>query len=244
MLVKMMRNLVLMGTLLCTSAGAFAQLEQITKGLGLTNQKELSDSKVASGLKEALQVGAENAVKLTAKTDGYFGNQAIKILLPKNLQPLQKGLGAIGYQSKIDAFVLSMNRAAEAAAPSAKKIFGDAILAMSFDDARKILSGNDTAATDYFKSKTSDQLALAFRPFVEKTMSENGVTKQYESLTGELRSIPFVRKEDLDINEYVVNKALEGLFYMLAEEERKIRKNPAARTTDLLKEVFGKARQN
>jgi hypothetical protein len=237
----MMRTFVLTGTLLFTSGTAFAQLDQVTKGLGLSNQGALSDSKVASGLKEALQIGAENAVKLTGKTDGYFGNQAIKILLPKNLQPLEKGLGAMGYQSKIDAFVLSMNRAAEAAAPSAKKIFGDAILAMSFDDARKILSGNDTAATDYFKSKTSVQLAAAFRPYVEKTMNENNITQQYESLTGELRSIPFVKNEDLDINKYVVNKALDGLFYMLAGEERKIRMNPAARTTDLLKEVFGKA---
>jgi hypothetical protein len=240
----MMKILALTGTLLATSGGGFAQLDQVTKGLGLSKQSELSDSKVASGLKEALQTGADNAVKLTGKTDGYFGNQAIKILLPKNLQPLQKGLGAMGYQSKIDAFILSMNRAAEAAAPSAKKIFGDAILAMSFDDARKILSGNDTAATDYFKSKTSDQLVAAFRPYVEKTMNENSVTQQYEALTGELKSIPFVKNEDLDINKYVLNKALEGLFYMLAEEERKIRKNPAARTTDLLREVFGKSHPN
>lgn len=243
-MLRMIRNLAVIGTLLSTSAGAFAQLEQVAKGLGSNNQTGLSNSQVASGLKEALQVGAENAVKLTGKTDGYFGNQAIKILLPKNLQPLQRGLGAIGYQSKIDAFVLSMNRAAEAAAPSAKKIFGDAILAMTFDDARKILSGNETAATDYFKSKTTDQLAVAFRPFVEKTMSENGVTQQYESLTSELKSIPFLKNEDLDINKYVVTKALEGLFYMLAEEEKKIRKNPAARTTELLKEVFGKAHEN
>src|SRR5579864_7127123 len=178
----MMRTFILVGTLLFTSGTDFAQLDQVTKGLGLSDQGSLSDSKVASGLKEALQVGADNAVKLTGKTDGYFGNQAIKILLPKNLRPLEKGLGFMGYQSKIDAFVLSMNRAAEAAAPSAKKIFGDAILAMSFDDARKILSGNDTAATDYFKGKTTDQLTAAFRPFVEKTMDQNGVTQQYKRL--------------------------------------------------------------
>jgi hypothetical protein len=218
-----------------------AQIEQIAKGLGLGKQSTSSDSKIASGLKEALRVGAENAVILTGKTDGYFGNQAIKILLPKNLRPLEKGLGAMGYQPKIDAFVLSMNRAAEAAAPSAKKIFGDAILDMSFDDARKILSGGDTAATDYFKGKTTDQLTVAFRPFVEKTMNENGVAQQYDSLTGHLQSIPFMKSEDLDINKYVVGKALDGLFYMLAGEERKIRKNPAARTTDLLKQVFGKS---
>jgi Protein of unknown function (DUF4197) len=236
-----MRTLVLIGALLFTSGRAFAQLEQVTKGLGLSNQSQLSDSKIASGLKEALQIGADDAVKLTGRTDGYFGNQAIKILLPKNLQPLQKGLGMIGYQPKIDAFILSMNRAAEAAAPSARKIFVDAIVAMSFDDARKILSGDDTAATDYFKGKTTDQLVAAFRPFVEKTMNENGVTQQYEALTGELKSIPFAKNEDLDINKYVVNKALDGLFYILAEEERKIRKNPAAQTTELLKEVFGKS---
>lgn len=238
----MLRVFLLAGFLLFSSCSAFAQFDQVTKELGLGGPSSLSDSKVASGLKEALQVGAENAVKSTGKTDGYFGNQAIKILLPKNLQPLQKGLGALGYQSKIDAFILSMNRAAEAAAPSAKKIFADAIVAMSFEDAKKILSGNDTAATEYFKSKTSDQLATAFRPYVEKTMSENGVSEQYESLAGELKSIPFVKSDELDINKYVVGKALDGLFYMLGEEEKKIRKNPAARTTELLKEVFAKSR--
>lgn len=235
------RGFLLSVGILLSTGPAFAQIEQITKGLGLGKQSELSDSKIASGLKEALQVGAGNAVKLTGKTDGYYGNQAIKILLPKNLRPLEKGLGAVGYQPKIDAFVLSMNRAAEAAAPSAKKIFGNAILAMSFDDARRILSGGDTAATDYFKSKTSDQLTTAFRPFVEKTMNENGVAQQYDALSGQLKSIPFMKSENLDINQYVVGKALDGLFYMLAEEERKIRKNPAARTTDLLKQVFGKS---
>ncbi len=238
----MLRVFLLAGLLLFSSRNALAQLDQVSKELGLGGASSLTDSKIASGLKEALQVGAENAVKLTGRTDGYFGNQAIKILLPKNLQPLQKGLGALGYQSKIDAFVLSMNRAAEAAAPSAKKIFADAIVAMSFEDAKKILSGSDTAATEYFKSKTSDQLATAFRPYVEKTMSENSVSQQYEALAGELKSIPFIKNDELDINKYVVGKALDGLFYMLGEEEKKIRKNPAARTTDLLKEVFGKSR--
>ena len=239
-----LRILVLISTLLTASSEVLAQLDQVKNGIGLNNQSALTDSKVASGLKEALQTGAENAVKLTGKTDGYFANQAIKILLPKNLQPLQKGLGALGYQSKIDEFVLSMNRAAEASAPAAKKIFGDAILAMSFEDARRILSGSDTAATEYFKNKTNDKLVTAFRPYVEKTMNENRVTRQYDALASQLKSIPFAKKEDLDINKYVVDKALDGLFYMLAEEERKIRKNPAARTTDLMKEVFGKAHSN
>lgn len=219
---------------------SFAQDGDISKRLGLGNQGELSESKVASGLKEALQVGADNTVKLTGRRDGYFGKEAIKILMPKNLQPLEKGLRAIGYGPKVDEFILSMNRSAEAAAPAAKKILGDAILSMSFDDARKILSGGDTAATDYFKKKTSEQLTTAFRPVVEKTMDENGVTQQYKALAGQAQSIPFMKSPNLDITQYVVSKALDGLFYTLGEEERKIRKDPAAQTTNLLREVFGR----
>jgi len=182
-------------------------------------------------------------VKLTGNTDGYFGNQAIKILMPSNLRPLERGLRTIGFGPKVDEFILSMNRSAEAAAPAAKKIFGDAILAMTFDDARKILSGGDTAATEYFKSKTSAQLTAAFQPFVEKTMSQNGVTQQYKALTDQYQSIPFAKSQSLDINKYVVGEALDGLFYELADQERQIRKDPAARTTSLLKEVFGKSRR-
>ena len=219
---------------------SFAQFGDIARRLGLGNQSVLSDSRIASGLKEALQIGANHAVKLTGQPDGYFGNIAIKILMPKNLQPLEKGLRVAGYGPKVDEFVLSMNRAAEAAAPAAKKIFGDAILAMSFDDARKILNGGDTAATDYFKGKTTDQLAAAFRPIVVSTMEQNSVTQQYNLLVGRAQTIPFMKRPDLDITQYVVSKALDGLFYTLGQEEKKIRKDPAAQTTALLREVFGK----
>jgi hypothetical protein len=238
----MIRGLALGTSLLFVTTFAFAQTEpnEISKRLGLANQGELSNSKIALGLKQALQVGAENAVKLTGRPDGYFGNEAIKILMPKNLRPLEKGLRAMGEGPKIDGFILSMNRAAESAAPAARKIFGDAILAMSFDDARKILSGGDTAATEYFKSKTTEQLTAAFRPVVEKTMDENGVTQQYKALAGQAQNIPFMKSPDLDITQYVISKALDGLFYTLGQEERKIRKDPAAQTTSLLKEVFGK----
>lgn len=232
------RALVVSSICIFLATVSFAQVGDISKRLGLGNQGELSESKVASGLKEALEVGADNTVKLTGRRDGYFGKEAIKILMPKNLQPLEKGLRAIGYGPKVDEFILSMNRSAEAAAPAAKKIFGDAILSMSFDDARKILSGGDTAATDYFKKKTSEQLTTAFRPVVEKTMDENGVTQQYKALAGQAQSIPFMKSPNLDITQYVVSKALDGLFYTLGEEERKIRKDPAAQTTNLLREVF------
>jgi hypothetical protein len=191
-------------------------------------------------LKEALRVGTDNTVRLTGQRDGYFGNQVIKILVPDNLRTIEKGLRTVGYGPKVDAFILSMNRAAEAAAPAAKNIFVDAIVSMSFDDARKILSGGDTAATDYFKNKTSGQLTTAFRPVVEKTMSENTVTQQYSALLGQAQRIPFMKSQNLDITEYVVSKALDGLFYTLGQEEKKIRKDPVARTTSLLKEVFGK----
>lgn len=226
--------------LLCTLASA--QLEQLEKNLGLGNTSRLSDTKIASGLKEALKVGAENSVKITGRTDGYFKNEAIKILMPANLRPFERGLRALGFGPRIDAFILSMNRSAEAAAPAARRIFTDAILAMTFDDARRILSGGDTAATDYFKSKTSGQLTTAFRPYVEKTMGQNDVMKQYKNLTKQYESIPFAKSESFDVNKYVVAKALDGLFYELADQERQIRKNPAARTTSLLKEVFSQAR--
>jgi hypothetical protein len=237
----MIRWFVLCG-LIFTSLASQAQFEQIEKRLGLGNASVLSDSKVASGLKEALRIGAEKSVKLTGRTDGYFGNEAIKILMPANLRPLEKGLRVMGYGPKIDGFILSMNRSAEAAAPAARRIFGDAVMAMTFDDAGRILSGGDTAATDYFKAKTTSQLTEAFKPVVEKTMSQNGVTQQYRALTDQYKSIPFARNQSFDIDKYVVTKALDGLFYELADQERQIRKNPAARTTSLLKEVFGARR--
>ena len=225
---------------LLSASVSFAQFGEIARRLGLGTGSALSDTKISSGLKEALRVGADNAVKLTGKPDGYFGNEAIKILMPKKLQTMEKGLRAVGYGQKVDDFVLSMNRSAEKAAPEAKKIFGDAILEMSFEDARRILSGGDTAATEYFKAKTTGKLTAAFTPVVEKTMDENGVTKQYKALAGQAQGIPFIKKQKLDITQYVVSEALDGLFYALGQEEMKIRKDPAARTTSLLKEVFGR----
>jgi Protein of unknown function (DUF4197) len=222
-------------------APASAQVEQLLRGLGVpVPQSGLSEAKVASGLKEALQIGTQNAVNLTGKTDGYLANQAIKILMPEKLRTLETGLRAVGYGSKVDEFILSMNRAAERAAPSAKQIFWDAIGAMSFDDARKILGGNETAATEYFRGKTSDTLTTAFRPIVERATNEVGVTRQYKELIGRYQAIPFAKSESLDVDQYVVGKALEGLFHVLGEEEKKIRTNPTARVTELLKEVFGK----
>ncbi len=232
----------LLGTLLVfVAAPGFAQMEQLLRSLGgLTQQSGLSEEQIASGLKEALHIGTQNAVNLTGKTDGYFGNPAIKILMPEKLRALETGLRAVGYGPQVDEFVLSMNRAAERAAPAAKQIFWDAIGAMTIEDARRIWSGGDTAATEYFRAKTSDKLAAAFRPIVEKATNEVGVTRQYKELIGRYQAIPFVKVESLDVDQYVVMKGLEGLFFVLGEEEKKIRTNPAARTTELLRQVFGK----
>jgi hypothetical protein len=226
--------------ILLTALPASAQLDRLFKTLGGGEKGSgLSDVKIGSGLKEALKIGTENAVGFTGKKDGFFLNQAIKILMPEKLKTFEKGLRAVGYGPQVDEFVLSMNRSAEKATPFAKQIFWDAIGEMTFDDVKKILSGNDTAATDYFKGKTTSKLTDVFKPIVSNAMNEVGVTRQYKELVGRYESIPFVKKESFDLDQYVVTKALDGLFHMVGEEETKIRKNPTARTTDLLKDVFG-----
>lgn len=226
--------------LLAAAASSLAQVDP-TQLLKSGSASKLSDGDVVSGLKEALEVGAKNAVDLTGKTDGYFANAAIKILMPEQLQTVETGLRALGQGQKVDEFVLSMNRAAEKAAPAAKEIFWTAIKGMSFEDARKILSGGDTAATDYFRAKTTETLTAAFRPVVTDSMKEVGVIQQYKQLQSAYQSVPFASSlPSVDIEAYVVGKALDGLFLVLGEEERKIRTNPAAQVTSLLKKVFGK----
>jgi hypothetical protein len=221
---------------LAVSASLFADRNQMV----LAQARGLSDATIASGLKEALQVGTQNAVSLTGRPDGYFQNAAIKILMPSQLQPIKKGLRAVGYDPQVDELVLSMNRAAERAAPAAKPIFLEAITAMSFDDARKIVTGSPTGATEYFKGKTSEKLTAAFQPVVAQTMREVGVTRQYQELMGRAQAIPVLKSAPFDLDRYVVGKSLDGLFYVLGEEEQKIRTNPTARATDLLKQVFGR----
>ena len=238
--------------LLCVSAPAWAQFGDILGGLkdlGLTQEgnlnkekiiSSLSKNKIASGLKEALQVGTQNTVNLTGKLNGFLENEAIKILMPQQLQSLDQALRLVGYGPQVDDFVTKMNRAAEQAAPLAQPIFQDAIKSMSFADVNNILHGGDTAATDYFQAKTSKQLEAAFRPVVEKTMNQVGVVAQYKELVGRYQAIPFVKTHTFDLDHYVVDKSLNGLFTVLSEEERKIRTDPTAQVTDLLKEVFSK----
>ena len=196
---------------------------------------------IAAGLKEALAVGTGNAVQTLSKSNGYFGDAAVKVLLPDKMQTVAEVLKKAGYQKEVDDFILSMNRAAEQAAPKARPIFEDAVRKMSFEDAQKILKGSSTAATDYFKTKTSSQLTDAFKPVVSDSMNQAGATRSYKALTDRYNSmVPFGKMETFDLDRYVTGKALDGMFLKVAQEEAKIRTNPAARTTELLKTVFGK----
>jgi hypothetical protein len=222
---------------------AQAQLGDILKKADETlNQHSsagLSNDKIVAGLKEALQVSTGKAVALTGRPDGFLKNEAIKILLPPKLQTLGKGMRMLGMGAQVDQLEVGMNRAAEQATPEAKQIFIAAVKKMSFDDARKILTGNDTAATEYFRRTSSADLTAAFSPIVHRSMEHVGVVQQYNNV---LASAPggSALAGQFDLNKYVVGKTLDGLFLMLGEEEKKIRTDPAAQTTSLLKEVFGR----
>ncbi len=215
-------------------------LDDLLKTLGSSSRGSPDESTIISGLKEALSIGTDNAVKNVSQVDGYFGNQIIKILMPEKIQKVADILKKIGYQKQVDDFVLSMNRAAEKAAPQAASIFVGAIKEMTFEDARKILNGGDTAATEFFKSKTHDKIYSSFKPIISSSMDEVGVTHSYKEMMGKYESLPFMSSESVDLDHYVTTKAMDGLFYMVGQEEKKIRTNPAARVTDLLKTVFGK----
>jgi hypothetical protein len=215
----------------------FAQ-SPIDKILGKTSTSSLSNDKITAGLKEALKISTGNAVASTGRTDGYLKNAAIKILLPPKLQTVGKGMRMLGQGRQVDELEVGMNRAAEQAAPAAKQIFINALTKMTFTDARQILSGNQTAATEYFKRTSTAELTTSFTPIVHKSMENVGVVKQYN----QFMQNPMAAKAGggFNLDQYVVGKALDGLFYMMGEEEKKIRKDPAAQTTSLLKEVFGK----
>ncbi len=200
----------------------------------------LTETRIAQGLKEALRLGTTRAIARTGKPDGFFGHPRIRITLPQKLRPLERGLRFAGYGDRLDAFVLSMNRAAEKAVPFAKQIFWEAITAMTFADARRILRGGETAATTFFKEKTSTKLYEAFRPTVDETLERIGTVRKYHNLLAYAQRLPFLNVESLDLGDYVTRKTLDGLFFILAEEERRIRTDPAARVTALLRQVFGR----
>jgi hypothetical protein len=201
----------------------------------------LTQTDIIAGLKQALEIGTSNAVQWTSRTDGYNKNRLIRIPLPEKVQKTEKLLRMAGMGAQVDAFELSMNRAAERAAPEAKALFVQTIKQMTFADARQILNGRENEATLYFKDKTYQSLSQRFKPLVHTAMAEVGVTNYYQRMTAGLSGLAV--GDSLDLDRYVTGKALDGLFIMLAQEEAKIRNDPAARVTDLLKHVFGGSRQ-
>jgi Protein of unknown function (DUF4197) len=243
------RSVVLFGTTVAAMASAqmpkiddlMKGVEKLPKSAGVGSSPGAADEKTsAAGIKEALAVGTERAVQSLSQTNGFFGNSAVKILMPSSLQKVADLARQVGYQKQVDEFILSMNRAAEAAAPLASRYFGDAIRDMTLQDVQGILTGGNTAATEYFRRKTNDNLYKAFKPIVSQKVGEVGATRAYKEMMGQYESVPLMGKQSLDLDDYVTKKSLDGLFHMVGAEEKKIRTNPAARTTDLLKTVFGK----
>ncbi|HEY5692158.1 MAG TPA: DUF4197 domain-containing protein, partial [Cyclobacteriaceae bacterium] len=194
---------------------------------------------VAAGLKEALIKGISNGSDMASQLDGYFKNEAIKILFPPDVKRVEEKLRQIGLGNEVDKFVMTLNRGAEDAAKEAKPIFISAVRSMTIEDAWGILKGEQDAATQYLKRTTSAQLKEKFSPVIQNSLDKVNATKYYGDLVGTYNKIPFVDKANPDLNDYATDKAIEGLFVMVAKEEKDIRQNPMARTTDLLKRVFG-----
>ncbi len=233
--------IVLVALGLLGTAPAYASLMDTLQEYRERNRASSSEpdtNTIIAGLKEALSVGAKNGVTNVSKANGYFSNPSIKIPMPDKLQKIDRVMRRMGFHKEADEFVLSMNRAAEKAAPQALSFFSSAIRDMTIPDAVKILRGNDTAATDFLKSKTFDKISGAFKPEVSSAMNDVGVTHAFKQMMDKARTIPLLKRESVDLDQYVTSKALEGLFVVVGQEEKKIRKDPAARVTELLRTVF------
>ena len=201
----------------------------------------LTDNEVTGGLKEALSKGVRFAIDTLGKENGFLNDVRVKIPLPSTIVKLEKGMRIAGQGAKVDDFIASMNHAAEKAVPVAVDVFVESIKQMTFTDAKNILfSKQDDSATQFFRKTTEENLRGKFRPMVEKFTAETGVTQKYKGMVGKLGAFSgILGKDATDLDGYVTQKALDGLFFMVAEEEKKIRKDPIGRTTDLLKKVFG-----
>jgi hypothetical protein len=228
---------------------AYAQMDWLKSGkelLGTVSQSpngqtasSLTNSDIASGLKDALRVGTEKVVGQLGKADGFNADPTIHIPLPDNMLRVKQALDAIGLSAMMDDLELKLNRAAEAATPPAKKIFLNSIDSMTLDDVTVIYNGPDDAATRYFQDKMSAPLAEAMQPIVEQAINEVGAVQAYDAVMGEYSSLPFVPNVKADLNSYVVTEGMNGIFHYIAAEEASIRHNPVDRTTDILKKVFG-----
>ena len=221
----------------CSSAQINQTLGDLNKTVG--SGGSLTTAEVAEGLKEALIKGISTGSDLVSQVDGYFKNPAIKIPFPPDVKKVEDRLRQIGFGNEVDKFVMTLNRGAEDAAKEAKPIFVTAIKSMTIQDAWGILRGNDNAATEYLKRTTSPQLKEKFKPVIQNSLSKVNATKYYHDIVTRYNQIPTVQKVNANLDDYATDKAIEGLFLMIAREEKNIRDNPVARTTELLKRVFG-----
>ena len=216
--------------LVAWAAPAAAQLDRIT------NQEAVA------GLKSALEKGSQQAVAVLGKTDGFFGNAQVKIPLPESLQRVEKMMRRLGMGKQADELILTMNRAAEAAVPQARQLFVDSVKKMTVQDAKGILQGGETAGTAYFRRTTEGELRKRFLPIVKQSTAKVGLAQQYNEYAEQGAAFGLVKKEDANLDNYVTQKALDGLFLMVAEEEKRIRKDPVRAGTDIAKKVFGALR--
>lgn len=199
----------------------------------------ISNRDAVSGLREALVKGSQVAVDALGRQDGFFGNGKVRIPLPESAQKVEKLMRSFGMARQADELILTVNRAAEAAVPEAKALLVDAVKKMSVEDAKGILSGGQDSATQYFKRTTSEQLRAKFLPVVKKATARVKLAEKYNEYAEKGARFGVIRKEDANLDNYVTQKALDGLFVMVAEEEARIRQNPAAAASNILKKVFG-----
>lgn len=200
----------------------------------------LSQGEVVNGLKEALRIGTQNAAGRLGKSNGFFGNQLIKIMMPQEVKNVETTLRSFGFAKQCDQVILSLNRAAEDASTRAVPIFVDAITSMNIQDGMQILRGGNNAATDYLRRTTTAALTQAFRPVIEQSLGKVNATRYWADIFTIYNRLPITRKKvNTDLTAYVTERALNGLFVTVAQEEAAIRQNPGARVTDLLRRVFG-----
>lgn len=233
---KRLIAIILGSTLLFACAEMTQVLEEVN---GMSGTPALTNTEVISGLKEALTVGTNNSTGLLSKVDGYYKNPALFIPFPPEAQKVKDKVIALGMESQVEKFEMTLNRAAETAAKEAAPVFINAIKGMSISDGFAILRGNDNAATQYLRDKTSAELKVKFQPIIKNAIDQVEVTKYWNPIISTYNKIPFVDDQNPDLEDYVTTKAMDGLFLMIEKEEKNIRSNPMARVTDLLKKVFG-----
>lgn len=227
--------ILILGMFLYSSGSAQISLTKIKTKLTGSN---VSTEEVGKGLKEALTTGVSKASDFVSSADGYYKNADIKIPFPPEVKNVEDRLRQIGLGNQVDDFVLSLNRAAEDAAKQAKPIFISAVEQMTIQDAWSILNGEDDAATQYLDKVTSDQLTEKFKPVIQASLEKTNASQLYKKLISTYNKLPLVKKENPDLDDYATGKAVEGIFIMVAKEEKNIRENPGARTSDLMKKVF------